>query len=161
MFAAPVAQQPAQPNVQPEPRPAPAAALPAVDFDDEEFEATIVIPRSNTATRWKLIDLDGTAYALHVSNVFGRNPSPTDAPEKAQLVSLSDSERVLSRTHALLEVDGDTLYVTDLDSTNGTDVIDADGDLLLECEPRVRVAVPTGGSLSLGGRDVTFEDPGA
>lgn len=179
--SAPAASQPAQPDfaaAQPEPaqpefaaaQPEFAAAQPEPDtsldapaaeaFDeDEEFEATVVRPRSNTATKWKLIDLDGTAYALHLSNVFGRKPAPKDSPEKAQLVSLSDKERVLSRTHALLEVDGDTLYVTDLGSTNGTDVLDADDTLLLECEPQVRVAVPSGGSLSLGGRPVTFESP--
>lgn len=152
---------PAPPETLYQPVPALAHVSEAVSVelhydDDEEFEATVVLPRGNTATKWQLIDLDGTAYALHPANVFGRKPSPKDTPEKAQLVSLSDAERVLSRTHALLEVDNDTLYVTDLTSTNGTDLLDASGALLLECEPQVRVAVPAGGSLSLGGRAVTF-----
>lgn len=123
---------------------------------DAEWDTTIALPRGNTATQWRLIDLDGTAHVLHLTNVFGRKPSPSEAPERAQLVSLSDAERVLSRTHALLEVEGDALYVTDLGSTNGTEVLDATGALLFECAPGDRTAVPSGSSLSLGGRAVTF-----
>ena len=131
------------------------------DFDDEEFEATIVVPRSKKPTSWKLVDLDGTAYALHPSNVLGRKPAPASAPEDAQLVSLSDAERVLSRTHALLEVENDELWVTDLGSTNGTDVLDAEGHIAITCEPGARQLIASGQSLSFGGRIVAFAGPEA
>jgi pSer/pThr/pTyr-binding forkhead associated (FHA) protein len=117
-----------------------------------------VVARADTATEWKLIDTDGTAFPLHSSNVLGRRPSTAKAPENAQLVALSDPARVLSRTHARIEVEDDFLWVIDLDSTNGTEVVDADGEVKI-CLPGKPYALGPGASLSLGGRHVSFEAP--
>ena len=128
---------------------------------DEEFESTVVIVRgsASSVTDWKLIDIDGREFDLHSSNVLGRKPAVAQAPEGAQAVSLSDPARVLSRTHALLEVEADELWVTDLSSTNGTRALypsEDDDDQGAECPPQQRVRLPTGKILSLGGRRLIF-----
>jgi hypothetical protein len=170
---APPAQAPplqAQPAVQAPPPVAPPVATPAAqqapavsvvpsldddDYDDL-FESTVVVVRSTQTTPWLLIDIDETPFVLYRSNVLGRKPSGKGAPDDAQLVSLSDQSKVLSRTHALLEVDGDRLWVTDLGSTNGTEVLDARGRGT-EIAADKRTEVPKDGSISLGGRIVSFK----
>lgn len=165
-----VTPQPApQPPAPPHPAPQPAAgrgpqandsfdSSDSGDPDDEAFDATIVVARGDRVTAWRLIDIDGTAFPLYRSNVLGRRPAAARAPEGAQLVALSDPGKVLSRTHALLEIEGDELWVTDLDSTNGTEMIDAGGSAK-PCLPGRPYALSTGGALSLGGRQVSFEAP--
>ncbi len=51
--------------------------------------------------------------------ILGRRPGPDSAYPDAQLVPISDETRTVSKTHARLELRGDTWYVTDLHSTNG------------------------------------------
>lgn len=117
-----------------------------------------------TETPWQLIDIDGTRFPLHRSNVLGRKPSTAKTPEGTQAISLSDANKVLSRTHALIEIDEGKVWVTDLDSTNGTGLlesIDTADDDREECEPRVRTEIPPGVALSLGGRKVAFTGPQA
>ena len=165
-LAAPAAAQLPSTPLQP---PTPQAAVPPstpgaseqvpAPAADEEFEATVVVARGKAATAWRLIDIDGTVFVLHQANVLGRRPHGTNAPTGAQLIALSDPEKVLSRTHALLEVDAAGLWITDLDSTNGTDILSADTDVT-ECEPAVRTAIPAGASVSFGGREVSFLAPG-
>ncbi|GAA1780422.1 FHA domain-containing protein [Leucobacter iarius] len=140
---------PARPAA-PVPRPVSELAL-----DDDDLELTIVVPRGALLTDWNLVDRDGTAFRLHRSNVLGRRPSGAGAPEHAQLVLLSDPDRVLSRTHALLEVIDDEVWVTDLHSTNGSAVREP-GQPARRLEPGTRVRVLLGSVLSFGGRAVSF-----
>lgn len=55
----------------------------------------------------------------------------------------------MSKTHALLEVDGDRLLATDLDSTNGVRIWPDGGDPV-ELEPGVATPVPVDAVLLLG-----------
>lgn len=114
--------------------------------------------RGTSATNWKLIDIDGTAFELHRVNLLGRKPTAGKAPEGAQIIALSDPERVLSRTHALIEVEDDRVWVTDLGSTNGSEVLDESG-APSECAPSSRYALSDGQRVSLGGREISFESP--
>ena len=116
---------------------------------------TVVVPRGALLTDWNLVDRDGTAFRLHRSNVLGRHPSGAGAPSHAQLVLLSDPDRVLSRTHALLEVVEDELWVTDLHSTNGSEVLEP-GQPPRRLVPGTRERVLLGSVLGLGGRRVSF-----
>ncbi|MBP1326104.1 hypothetical protein JOF28_001336 [Leucobacter exalbidus] len=125
---------------------------------DEEFEATVVLTRGRSTTRWNLVDIDGTRFPLAPSNVLGRKPA--SGPEGAQYIALSDPERVLSRTHLLLEVENDELWITDLNSTNGTEIFEDENDMR-PCEALSRYAVTVDQSLSLGGRSITFDGPGS
>ncbi len=56
-------------------------------------------------------------------DVLRRDPGPSSRPDAtrpdAQLVAIADETRTVSKTHARLELRGDTWYVTDLESTNG------------------------------------------
>lgn len=149
---------PAVPSAPPR-APAPAAPVPLpvseLALDDDDLGLTIVVPRGVLLTDWNLVDRDGTAFRLHRSNVLGRRPSGAGAPEHAQLVLLSDPDRVLSRTHALLEVIDDEVWVTDLHSTNGSAVREP-GQPARRLEPGTRVRVLLGSVLSFGGRAVSF-----
>ena len=157
---------PAYPQPTPASPPAPSdsetrqAPSPVPDTADD-LEMTIVMVRgsASTQTAWRLVDIDGTEFPLHRSNVLGRRPAAARAPEGAQVISLSDRTRVLSRTHVLIEVDQHTLWITDLGSTNGTGVLsglDDPSDYGEECLANVRTPLPPGASLSLGGRRVSF-----
>lgn len=125
--------------------------------DDEALEATIVVARGKVPTGWKLIDIDGQEFPLDETNVLGRKPQ-REEDEDAQLIALSDSERVLSRIHARIEVADGKLWVTDLDSTNGTELVEADGTLI-DCPAGERTALGRDHTLSLGGRQVSFTAP--
>lgn len=126
--------------------------------EEDEFDETIVVVRGASRTDWKLVDIDGQTFPLDRQNVLGRKPA--QSVEGAQLIALSDSERVLSRTHARIEVDDAGLWVTDLGSTNGTDVVDESG-AFIECAPHERFAIAEKQSLSFGGRQVSFIGPGS
>ncbi len=136
-----------------------------IDDDDDEFESTVVIARAKSTTDWSLVDIDGTKFPLAPQNVLGRKPK--SGPSGAQFIALSDPERVLSRTHLLIEVEDDQLWITDLKSTNGTEIIMSDqGDTepgkdtdFRPCEALSRYAVTADQSLSLGGRSITFDGP--
>lgn len=167
----PAPAAPASPGPRPQafasPTSPPAASGPmpvrATHLDDD-LESTIVVVHgaASTETGWMLVDIDGTEFPLHRSNVLGRRPRADRAPAGAQVISLSDRSRVLSRTHVLIEVDRDTLWVTDLHSTNGTMVLERIGDDIArgqECAPGTAVPLPPGAVLDLGGRRVSFRAP--
>lgn len=141
--------------------PVPVAAVASVspvlnDEFDEEFEATVVVARGRAMTDWHLVDIDGTSFRLATSNVLGRRP--TSGPAGAQFISLSDSERVLSRMHALIEVEANELWITDLKSTNGTEILGHE-EQVTPCEALRRYPLGADLAVSLGGRPVTFRGP--
>lgn len=113
----------AQPEI---PADAPAAAAsvdddPADDADDDDLEAldrTVIARRRRIP--WALIPPGGSPIELASDVVIlGRRPAADPAHPGAQLIAIPDETRTVSKTHARLELRGDTWYVTDLDSTNG------------------------------------------
>lgn len=88
------------------------------DDDFDALDRTIVARRKRIP--WALIAPDGATVDLTSSVVIlGRRPGPDAARPDAQLVAIADETRTVSKTHARLELRGDTWYVTDLESTNG------------------------------------------
>lgn len=91
------------------------------DHDDDDLDAldrTVVTRRKRIP--WALIPPGGAPVDLTSPIVIlGRRPAADPAYPDAQLVSLTDETRTVSKTHARLQLRGDTWYVTDLDSTNG------------------------------------------
>ncbi|WP_150953491.1 RDD family protein [Microbacterium testaceum] len=78
---------------------------------------------------------------------FGRAPV-ADHPDDI-LIPVDDPDRLISKTHLRLEHDGETAWVTDTGSTNGSELIDDDGTVhvlrpgsrtLLEDGTRVRLS---------------------
>ena len=95
------------------------SAVPDVSDDDADaLDRTVVTRRKRIP--WMLVPPGGAPVAL-TSNVviLGRRPVPDAAHPDAQLVAISDETRTVSKTHARLQLRGDTWFVTDLDSTNG------------------------------------------
>ncbi|WP_150953130.1 DUF5684 domain-containing protein [Microbacterium testaceum] len=94
--------------------------VPAVSRD-EDFDAldrTVVTRRKRIP--WALVPPSGTPVDLTSTTVIlGRRPGPDSAYPDAQLVAITDETRTVSKTHARLELRGDTWFVTDLHSTNG------------------------------------------
>lgn len=112
------------PPITPSPSPPPHVAA-AAQRHDRIAESTVVV--GARPTRW-VLELDGAPVPLTSSVVvIGRNPSAASGDSDAQLVSVADDARSVSKTHARLELARGTWRVTDLDSTNGVEVADAHG----------------------------------
>ncbi|MFJ6651275.1 DUF5684 domain-containing protein [Microbacterium sp. NPDC091313] len=117
--AASVPDAPAAAVATPAPAAPTAAASPAADDDDlDALDRTVIARRRRIP--WALIPPGGSPIDLSSDVVIlGRRPEDDPARPGAQLISIPDETRTVSKTHARLELRGDTWYVTDLGSTNG------------------------------------------
>ena len=100
---------------------------------------------------------DGSVFQLDADYVIGREPSldSSVADGSARPLRLTDSEGLVSRIHARVELDGWQVYISDLGSANGTYVQlpgETDGKLLA---PRVRTPLVAGAHVRVG-RDHGF-----
>ncbi|UOE46184.1 FHA domain-containing protein [Agromyces larvae] len=76
--------------------------------------------------KWRVELADGTAIELTSPlAVIGRNPDSSTPGE--QRIALPDVGRTLSKTHARLSYDDGAWRLTDLNSTNGSRVLDRAG----------------------------------
>lgn len=98
---------------------------------------------------WRLTAADGQELGLTGALVFGRSPSPVALRPLATLVPVVDAAKSVSKTHAVVDVDGTGLAVTDLHSTNGVSVIHPDGTRT-DLEPGGRAVLTDGCTLRLG-----------
>ena len=94
-------------------------------------------------------------FQLDANYVIGREPSldSSVADGSARPLRLTDSEGLVSRIHAKVELDGWQVYISDLESANGTYIQlpgETDGKLL---PPRVRD--PAGRAAPASGWDAT------
>jgi pSer/pThr/pTyr-binding forkhead associated (FHA) protein len=81
--------------------------------------------------------------------IIGRDPVANAAWPTAALLPALDPAKSLSKTHAVLELEGGILWVHDLDSTNGVFVA-APGVDVVQVDPGSRVVVPDGAEIELG-----------
>lgn len=120
---------------------APPAAEPAID------ESTrLALRRQEPARSWSLAPDLGTAFDVTVSTLIGRDPDGSLGG--AETWSIDDPERTVSKTHALVGVDGDDLWIEDWDSTNGVS-LRRDG-IETELASRVRTTLREGDAVLLG-----------
>ena len=104
-----------------------------VSRDEELADHTIVTRRRRTG--WVLVGPDGERIPLSEEvAIVGRRPSVDAAFPQAQLITVGDPTRTVSKTHARLELRGDVWAVVDLDSTNGV-VLIADNEDETDVEP--------------------------
>lgn len=116
----------------------PVAAVDAVPGSGDA-DVTVVVRRRRAA--WQLLRAAGAPIDLVADVVIlGRLPEPNPAFPAAQLVSLDDASRTVSKTHARLERQGDGWQLVDLHSTNGVVVTGSDGDDA-EIDPDAAVAI--------------------
>lgn len=97
----------------------------------------------------------GQRISLPAEGVIGRNPA--DLPADVRAIAWPDLSRTLSKSHARLEWDGRTLWVTDLGSTNGSTF--RVGDAARPLVPFVRTDVPLDAVVSMGDRSLTVAAP--
>ena len=133
--SAPVAEP--TPVAEPVEAPAPPTAPTAVAAPAPRLAWRLVLPGGGDP-----IYLDGTV-------LVGRNPAASVDWPTATLLGVADSTRSVSKTHAVLEVDGDDLWVHDLGSTNGVYVV-ASEDEVVEVVPGTRAPLAAGVDLELG-----------
>ncbi|MFE6964781.1 DUF5684 domain-containing protein [Agromyces sp. NPDC057679] len=136
--------------------PADAPTIVTGEGDDDPFDRTVVVQR-RPLVRWRLALEDGSVLELDAPVVvLGRNPRAALTGEQRLVVP--DVSRTLSKTHAVLRLDGEQWSVTDLDSTNGVMVPDAAGvDRLID----PGVPTPVAGRLVLGTLAVALQRDGA
>jgi hypothetical protein len=123
--AAPAPASPPPATAAPAPATAETPAAPAT------AETPVVdVPADSGASpevgRWRLILADGSRLTVPPSIVLGRKPQATGEWQAATELPLDDPERSVSKTHAVLFVDGADLVVVDLHSTNGVVVVTDD-----------------------------------
>ncbi len=99
---------------------------------------------------------DGASFGLDRSYVIGREPSAGDNPD-AELLVIHDNNDTLSRTHAELRLDGWTVQIVDLGSTNGTYVWDAQNDRWNQLTAGHPIELQSGETVALGRRTFVFE----
>ena len=122
--------------------PAPTVVDPTA-IDDE----TRVAPRRTGGT-WQLVLPTGERLPLSSSVIVGREPTATLVAGAASL-AVQDSDKSVSKSHAVFELSETGLTVRDLGSTNGVIVVGPDGE---DTEVYGNIAVPLrpGSSVELG-----------
>ncbi|MFC8040434.1 RDD family protein [Paenarthrobacter sp. NPDC057355] len=119
----PAAQQvPVAPQLNTVPAPGMAAHP---DDDVERTQMRAGAARAQAVLRIRVDD--GQDIQLGGSVLLGRNPAAQPGEVVEQLLPVSDPGRSISKTHLHLRVDGDGVWVTDRNSTNGSAVTTPDG----------------------------------
>lgn len=95
---------------------------------------------------------NGQRHIIRDTLLIGR--SPENGFESHPLLAIADLSRALAKTHALLEWSGTVLWVTDLHTSGGTELISPDGERRL-LVPGVRGPVTVGWSVRCGDRTFT------
>lgn len=105
---------------------------------------------------WRLTLDDGQSIIVTEALVLGRDPAPVPSRPNARLVTVHDPARSVSKTHAVIELDGSTLAVSDLGSTNGVSITAPDGTVT-DLDPGDREILDSGSRLILGEFGVTVD----
>nr|WP_246376685.1 FHA domain-containing protein [Conyzicola lurida] len=130
-----------------------APVLPAVEPVPEPVAEPVEASAAETnpvtlPQPWRLVPPTGDAIPVTGTLLLGRNPAASDRWPDAGLVALADETRSVSKTHALLELDDDAVWVSDLDSTNGVYVVTEGAPV--EVVPGERVQIRDGAAVELG-----------
>jgi len=145
-----VVPAPALPTVPGAPGTESAAPAPGAD----EAPPTAPTP---TVAGWRVVLPDGSARTVPAGGLaLGRNPSAPEGWPDAESLAVSDPEKSVSKTHALLVPAGEELHVVDLASTNGVELIGPDGSRS-PVTPNAPTAVRAGSTVLLGGFGVRVD----
>jgi FHA domain len=96
---------------------------------------------------------DGSVCQLDADYVIGREPTLDSAVAdgRARPLRLMGASGVVSRIHARVELDGWQVYITDLKSQNGTQVLLPGERNPTDLQPGVRTPLVAGAQIRLGG----------
>lgn len=115
---------------------------------------TINVPEALDGTILLVFDTgQREQFATPVAVNLGRNPVATDPTDA--LVTVNDPDSTVSKTHLRLEHSRGRTWVTDGGSTNGTDLLEDDGDVIT-LTPGNRVLVEQGVRVRMGNRAFTI-----
>lgn len=121
---------------------------------------TDIRPRPAASEAVALVFDSGRRHLLRGTLLIGRSPEnshaptsrdPRRAPADHPLLGLADLSRTLSKTHALLEWSGTVLWVTDLQSANGSVLVNPAGDRR-PLAPGIPAAAAIGWTVHCGAR---------
>lgn len=160
-FQAPqVPQAPQPPQVE-----APAPQAPGAGAYEAQVAgaaATVVFDRSSAqragigAPSLRLALDTGQVVQLSGTSLIGRAPVAAGPWAQAQPVPVDDPAFSISKTHAVITYDGGRLVIQDLQSTNGTVVVEPSG-AATQVLPGMMVPVPVGSTIRLGERTARLE----
>ncbi|GGE82126.1 FHA domain-containing protein [Mycetocola zhadangensis] len=97
----------------------------------------------------RLVLPDGVVLPLTSGLIVGRDPQQQDGYGVTALAPLHDIERSVSKTHAVLGVSDGRVWIIDLNSTNGTYMVAANGTLT-PCPPEVATPLEPGADIRFG-----------
>ncbi len=98
--------------------------------------------------RVELVLAGGSSVPLETSVVVGRDPvAPRDLP--GTIATAISDDMSVSKTHALIEEAHGTVWVTDLGSSNGTEIIDIDGTER-SLQKGIPAVAPIGSTIRIG-----------
>jgi hypothetical protein len=130
-------------------------------FNDPEARYCAVCGGELTKIRQKgdrpplgvLILSDGSVCQLDADYVIGREPTldTAVAEGRARPLRLADASGVVSRMHARVELDGWQVFITDMNSANGTQVLMPGERNPTNLQPGVRIPLVAGAQIRLGG----------
>lgn len=129
-----------------------AEILSEVEQAQEVEEAERILRTEELAQQstFFLRQLNGTRTSLTQPVIAGRLPAaPRRGDVAVQLLVLDSPDGIVSGTHARIEVQGDVVVVTDLNSTNGTRVI-IPGKPTVLLAPGESMALASGAIIDLG-----------
>ncbi|MET4780457.1 RDD family protein [Glaciihabitans sp. UYNi722] len=106
------------------------------------------VPHTRVAV---LVSDDGRRYDVDGEALLGRNPESKQGEPPLSLISIGDPSFSISKTHAVVGVDDNGVWIEDRNSSNGTSVVGADG-VEAEVLPGTRAHAPWGSSIMLGHR---------
>ena len=96
---------------------------------------------------------DGSVCQLDADYVIGREPTLDSAVAegRARPLRLMDASGVVSRIHARVELDGWHVFITDMNSANGTQILLPGERNPTNLQPGVRIPLAAGAQIRLGG----------
>lgn len=122
---------------------------------DGGSEATHLVPKRGGMPQrapdqgWMINLDDGRQIAVAGLVLLGRDPSPRPGEQTADLVSVTDNSRTVSKTHIAVGVDNKGIFVMDRGSTNGSAIAMSTGKYE-PCAPGELVRVREGQIISFG-----------
>ncbi|PWJ51168.1 Uncharacterized membrane protein YckC, RDD family [Quadrisphaera granulorum] len=129
--------------------PAPAAGV-ASQEADEATQVSLRPGPAPAAPAWTVTLADGARVVVDKPTLLGRDPEPRDGEQGTTAVRVPDGDRLVSKTHLLLRLEGGALWAVDRGSTNGTELV-RPGRPPQELVADVSVELHEGDQLSLGG----------
>jgi len=132
-------------------------------LDDDFDDSTRIAPVRRLAGRPPRAVLhlsDGRTVPVASTILVGRKPVRTPLVDAEALLQVADPGRSLSKSHVLIGVDDDGVWVADQQSTNGTVITLPDGQQII-CGAQQVVRLPEGAVISAGDLTIRAEfEPG-